>query len=83
MTTRDRIALMAISALVLLGVVWLLVVSPERDKAAKLAAQVSTAKAQLAATESQATNAQAALSEALARSSRIAVSKLAVSSSSP
>jgi len=60
MTTRDRIALMVISALVLLGVVWLLVVSPERDKAAKLGAQVSTATAQLAATESQATNAQAA-----------------------
>jgi Tfp pilus assembly protein PilO len=60
MTTRDRIALMVISSLVLLGAVWLLVVSPERDKAAKLDTQVSTATAQLATIESQATDAHAA-----------------------
>jgi Tfp pilus assembly protein PilO len=60
MTTRDRIALMVISSLVLLGAVWLLVVSPERDKAAKLDTQVSAATAQLATIESQATDAHAA-----------------------
>lgn len=60
MTTRDRIALIVISALAVLGVVWLLLVAPERDKAAKLATQVSAASAQLAAAESQASSAHAA-----------------------
>jgi Tfp pilus assembly protein PilO len=60
MTTRDRIALMVIGALVVLGAVWLLLISPERDHAAKLGAQVKTAQAQLASVESQATDARAA-----------------------
>jgi Tfp pilus assembly protein PilO len=60
MTTRDRIALMAVAALAVLGVVWLLAVAPERSKAAKLGTQVSAASAQLATTEGEATDARAA-----------------------
>jgi Tfp pilus assembly protein PilO len=60
MTTRDRLALIAISSLALLAVVWLLVVSPERKQAAELDKQVSAANAQLAGAEAEAANARAA-----------------------
>jgi type II secretory pathway pseudopilin PulG len=57
MTTRDRLVLMTIVVLGVLAAGWLLGVSPEREKAAKLDAEVSAAQGQL-------TTAQAALSEA-------------------
>jgi Tfp pilus assembly protein PilO len=60
MTTRDRLALIGITSLALLAVVWLLLVSPERKHAAELDKQVSTASAQLATAESEAANAHAA-----------------------
>ena len=60
MTTRDRLALIGISSLALLAVVWLLLVSPERKKAAELDKQVSAASAQLATAESEATSARSA-----------------------
>lgn len=60
MTTRDRLALIGISALAVLAVVWLLLVAPERNQAAKLSTQVSQASAQLAAAESDAANARTA-----------------------
>lgn len=60
MTTRDRLALIGISALAVLALVWLLLVSPERDQASKLSAQVSAASAQLATAESEAANAHSA-----------------------
>ena len=43
MTTRDRLVLVSVSALAVLAVVWLLLVSPERSKASKLSSEVSAA----------------------------------------
>jgi Type II secretion system (T2SS), protein M len=58
MTTRDRLVLLGLVALGLLAAGWLLVVSPERDKAAQLDSQVSGAKAQLATAQGQLAEAQ-------------------------
>jgi Tfp pilus assembly protein PilO len=60
MTTRDRLALIGITSLALLAVVWLLLVSPERKKAGELDKQVTTANAQLASAEAEGSNARAA-----------------------
>ena len=60
MTTRDRLALIGISGLAVLALVWLLLVSPARKEAAKLSTQVTAANAALAAAEGQATSARAA-----------------------
>ncbi len=60
MTRRDRLVLVGISALAVLGVVWLLLVAPERSQASKLAAQVSQANAALASAEAEAASAHAA-----------------------
>jgi hypothetical protein len=57
MTTRDRLGLIAITTLALLAAGWMLVVSPARKEAASLAAQVSTAKAQLASAQGSVTSA--------------------------
>jgi hypothetical protein len=54
MTLRDRLMFMGIAVLVVLGAVWLMGVSPEREHAAKLSAEVETARGQLASAESQA-----------------------------
>jgi Tfp pilus assembly protein PilO len=59
-TNRDRLVLVGISALAVLAVMWLLLVSPERSKASKLNSEVSAASAQLATAESQAANARTA-----------------------
>ncbi|HEY3865581.1 MAG TPA: type II secretion system protein GspM [Solirubrobacteraceae bacterium] len=53
MTARDRIVVLVIAALAVVAAVWLLAVAPEREKAAKLGGEVSTAQAQLAGAESQ------------------------------
>ena len=58
MTGRDRIVVIAIAVVVLLGAVWLLAVSPERKKAAALNAQVSAANAALATADGQVANAR-------------------------
>jgi type II secretion system (T2SS) protein M len=60
MSGRDRMIAMVVPALVVLAAAWLLVVSPERKKAAGLQTQVSAASAQLAAAEGQAANARSA-----------------------
>jgi hypothetical protein len=60
MTTRDRLALIGISTLAVLALVWLMLVSPERKEAAKLSSQVATAQAALAAAQGQASSARAA-----------------------
>jgi hypothetical protein len=60
MTGRDRIVLIGLSTLAVLAAVWLLAVSPEREQAAKLSAQVSAASAQLAAAEGQVASARGA-----------------------
>ena len=52
MKGRDRIVLIGL-VLVVLAVVWLIVVSPERKQAARLNAQVGAASAQLATAQSQ------------------------------
>ncbi len=62
LTTRDRLALIGISALALLAVVYLLLVAPERTQATKLVTQVTQANAQLASAQSEAANARAAQS---------------------
>jgi Type II secretion system (T2SS), protein M len=60
MTTRDRLVLMGLVTLGLLAAGWLLVVSPERKKAAQLDGQVSAAKTQLASAQTQLSEAQGA-----------------------
>jgi hypothetical protein len=76
MTTRDRLVVTVIAALAVLGVVYLLVVSPERKQAAKLQAQVNAASAQLAGAENEAANArQAQARYAAAYASVVALGK--------
>ena len=53
MTGRDRIVIVVIAALAVAAAAWLLVVAPEREKASKLGAEVSTAESQLSSAESQ------------------------------
>src|SRR4051794_35667037 len=60
MTTRDRLALIGISTLAVLGLVWLMLVSPERKEASKLSSQITQAKEQLATAESEAATAHSA-----------------------
>jgi Tfp pilus assembly protein PilO len=60
MTGRDRIVLAGVVALALLAFGWIAVVSPERNKAAKLQTEISGAASQLASAESQLSNAKAA-----------------------
>ncbi len=60
MTLRDRLMLMGIALLAVLGGVWYLGVSPEREKAAKVSAEVQSARQQLASAEAQANEALSA-----------------------
>ena len=53
MTGRDRIVIVVIAALAVAAAAWLLVVSPEREKASKLGAEVSTAQSQLTTAEGE------------------------------
>jgi hypothetical protein len=60
MTGRDRLVLIAVVALALLGAGWIALVSPERKQAAKLQSEVTSAASALASAESQLSNAKAA-----------------------
>jgi hypothetical protein len=60
MTLRDRVVVMAIAVLAVLGAGWLLVVSPERKHAGSLQHEVDTATSQLATAEGLLGNARAA-----------------------
>jgi outer membrane murein-binding lipoprotein Lpp len=60
MTGRDRIVIVVLAALAVVAAAWLLVLAPEREKASKLSAEVSTAQAQLATAESQVNAARSA-----------------------
>jgi hypothetical protein len=60
MTGRDRMVIIAVATLAILGAVWLLAVSPKREQAAKLEAQVSSASAALASAEGQVASARSA-----------------------
>jgi Tfp pilus assembly protein PilO len=62
MSRRDRIALMVIVTLAVLGGAWMLVVSPERKQAGTLATQLTSAEAQLASAEGQLADARGAQS---------------------
>ena len=60
MTARDRLVVMIVAVLALLGAGWVLVVSPERKKAGTLQSELTTASSQLASAESQLGTARAA-----------------------
>ncbi len=60
MTTRDRTVVILVVLAAVLGGAWLLVVSPEREKASKLNAQIASAKSQLASADSELANARGA-----------------------
>jgi hypothetical protein len=60
MTGRDRIVIVVIAALAVAAAAWLLVVAPEREKATKLGAEVSTAQSQLTAAEGEVSAARGA-----------------------
>jgi hypothetical protein len=60
MTTRDRLMLVGIVALAVLLGAWFTTVSPEREKASKVTAEVQSARQQLASAESQADSATSA-----------------------
>ncbi|HYM54844.1 MAG TPA: type II secretion system protein GspM [Solirubrobacteraceae bacterium] len=60
MTGRDRIVVIGLAVLAVLAGAWLLVVSPKRQQASKLDAQVSEARTQLASAEGQLANARSA-----------------------
>jgi len=60
MTGRDRIVIVVLAALAVVAAAWLLVLAPEREKASKVGAEVSTAQAQLTSAESQVSAARGA-----------------------
>jgi Tfp pilus assembly protein PilO len=76
MTGRDRMVLIGVLVLVVLGAAWMLVVSPERKQAGTLGAEVAAAKTQLASAEGQLANARAAQTQyAAAYSSVVSLGK--------
>lgn len=58
MTARDRIVIIVLAGLALLAVAWMMVVSPERNKAAQVQAKVQSARAELNAAQSKLAEAQ-------------------------
>jgi Tfp pilus assembly protein PilO len=60
MTSRDRIVLMVVAVLAVLGAGWMLAVSPERKKASQLSTEVAAAQATLSSAQSELANARAA-----------------------
>jgi hypothetical protein len=63
MTSRDRMVLIAVIVIAVLGGAWMLLVSPERKQANELNAQVAAAQAQLVSAEGKVSSARAAQSE--------------------
>jgi Tfp pilus assembly protein PilO len=60
MSSRDRTVMFVAAVVVVLGLAWFMLVSPERKKASKLDAQISSAQAQLASAEGKLQNARGA-----------------------
>ncbi len=60
MTGRDRIVLIGVVVLVVLGAAWLMIVSPERERASKLNAQVAANQALLSSAEGKLASARTA-----------------------
>lgn len=76
MTGRDRMVLIGLVVLAVIAGGWMLVVSPERQKAKALSAEVSTAQAGLSTAEGQLSSARAAQSQyAKAYSSVVSLGK--------
>jgi Tfp pilus assembly protein PilO len=63
MTGRDRIVLISVIVVAILAAAWIMVVTPEREQARKLSAQVGVAKTQLASAEGKLASARAAQSQ--------------------
>jgi hypothetical protein len=76
MTGRDRMVLMGVIVLAILGAGWMLVVSPERNKANGISAEVASAQAALSTAEGELSKARAAQSQyAAAYSSIVSLGK--------
>jgi Tfp pilus assembly protein PilO len=60
MSGRDRVIAMVIAVLVVIAAGWMLLVSPERQKASKLSGEVSTAQSEVSTAEGELSSAQAA-----------------------
>jgi hypothetical protein len=63
MTGRDRIVIIGVVVLVVLGAAWIMVVSPERERASKLNAQVAANQALLSSAEAKLASARTAQSQ--------------------
>lgn len=72
MSVRDRLVLMGIAVLAVVGLAWMMVVSPERKKAHEAAAEVETAQSKLTAAQSQLGNVRAAHAKSAASYATIA-----------
>jgi Tfp pilus assembly protein PilO len=76
MTGRDRMVLMGVIVLAILGAGWMLVVSPERNKANGISAEVASAQGALSTAEGELSKARAAQSQyAAAYSSIVSLGK--------
>lgn len=60
MSARDRLVLLGLGAVALLGAVWMLAVSPARKQASQASAEVASARTQLAQAQSEVAQAQSA-----------------------
>jgi len=60
MSARDRLVLMGVIAVAVLGVVWLMFISPERKKASQAASALAAAEAQLQSAHSELASARSA-----------------------
>jgi Tfp pilus assembly protein PilO len=63
MTGRDRMVLIAVVVVAVLAAAWIMVVSPERQQASQLSAQVTAAQTQLTSAEGKVSGARAAQSQ--------------------
>ena len=63
MTGRDRIVIIVGAVLAILVAAWMVVVSPEREQASKVGAQVASAQTQLTTAEGQLASARTAQSQ--------------------
>jgi Tfp pilus assembly protein PilO len=76
MTGRDRMVLIGVIVVVILAAAWMMVVSPERQQASKLSAEVSAAQATLSSAQGKLANARTAQSQyASAYASLVSIGK--------
>jgi type II secretory pathway component PulM len=60
MTARDRMVLIVLGALLMLGAAYMLLVSPEQKQASQVAAKVESARSELSAAQTKLAEAQEA-----------------------